>query len=264
MRRPRNARASSSNNEANGIETPTRSSRVRRRRARPAPVEPEYFAEKRNLEDLWQAAFPVGTEWDNMDKLREINWNFSNLEKAFEEGGEPYGKTLYVSGSTEPEMLVVNGEEKRVVSPIPPSDKIGVKSVQQETEDITPMKAMEMAWIPYIPLENRNALILLLSWISWFRAEIVDLQPLKADEDEENTVVDIIYPSEPPEYVREQIRKRKREQRQAREARIKAIEDVDPETKAAFENMRIYKFYPVQTPGTPDISNKKVSYINRY
>lgn len=47
-----------------------------------------------------------------------------------------------------------------MVSPIPPSDKIGVKSVQRETEDIIPMKAMKMAWIPYIPLENRLVLLL--------------------------------------------------------------------------------------------------------
>lgn len=33
---------------------------------------------------------------------------------------------------------------------------------------------------------------------------------------------------------------------------------MDPETKAAFENMRFYKFYPVQTPNTPDISKVKV------
>lgn len=30
------------------------------------------------------------------------------------------------------------------------------------------------------------------------------------------------------------------------------------ETKAAFENMKFYKFYPVQTDDTPDISNVKV------
>lgn len=30
------------------------------------------------------------------------------------------------------------------------------------------------------------------------------------------------------------------------------------ETKAAFEKMRFYKFYPVQTPDTPDVSNVKV------
>ena len=45
---------------------------------------------------------------------------------------------------------------------------------------------------------------------------------------------------------------------QAREARRKAIEEMDAEKKAAFENMKFYKFYPVQTPATPDISQVKV------
>jgi len=30
------------------------------------------------------------------------------------------------------------------------------------------------------------------------------------------------------------------------------------ETKAAFESMRFYKFYPVQSPDAPDVSNVKV------
>ena len=48
-----------------------------------------------------------------------------------------------------------------MVSPIPPSDKIGIKSVQRETEEIIPMKAMKMAWVPYIPLEDRYLLFML-------------------------------------------------------------------------------------------------------
>ena len=79
------------------------------------------------LHYLWQ--------WDNMDKLREINWNFSNLEvsfrnpwkgwfievscsqhwgvsliceqRAFEEGGELYGKKVYMFGCTEREWLSI-------------------------------------------------------------------------------------------------------------------------------------------------------------
>ncbi|XP_020600226.1 uncharacterized protein LOC110039485 [Phalaenopsis equestris] len=125
----------------------------------------EYFEEKRNLEDLWLAAFPVGTEWDNMDKLREINWKFSNLENAFEEGGELFEKKVYLFGCTEAQMLNVNGVDKvtlipvvvAVVSPVPPSDQIGVKSVQREKEEIIPMKSMKMAWMPYIPLEDRQS-----------------------------------------------------------------------------------------------------------
>jgi hypothetical protein len=29
---------------------------------------------------LWKEAFPVGTEWDQYDKVYEINWGFTNLE----------------------------------------------------------------------------------------------------------------------------------------------------------------------------------------
>lgn len=331
MRRPKRSPASkkpkaeTSKKEENGI--PKESNRAKRQKAKPAPAEPEYFPEKRNLEDLWQAAFPVGTEWDLMDKLREINWNFSNLEQAFEEGGVLYGEKVYLFGCTEPQLLEVNGAQKvtlipvvvAVVSPVPPSDKIGVKSIQRETEDIIPMKTMKMAWIPYIPLENRQSQVDRLntqiytmgctqrrSALKFLKIERVKqydyclpyLQPLAPQEDEEDTVVNLLFPIEPPvvcdfdwelddleeftdnlikeetlpedqkdkfkDYVKEQVRERRKAQRQAREARLKAIEDMDPETRAALQNMRVYKFYPVQTPDTPDISNVKAAYINRY
>lgn len=45
---------------------------------------------------------------------------------------------------------------------------------------------------------------------------------------------------------------------QAEEARKKAIEDMDPKQREAFENMKLYKFYPVKTPDTPDVNNMKV------
>jgi hypothetical protein len=43
----------------------------------------------------------------------------------------------------------------QVDCPFPPSDKIGINSVQRENEEIVPMKAMKMAWVPYVPLEDR-------------------------------------------------------------------------------------------------------------
>ena len=45
---------------------------------------------------------------------------------------------------------------------------------------------------------------------------------------------------------------------QAKEARKKAIDDMDPKMKEAFENIKFYKFYPVKTPDTPDVNNVKV------
>ncbi|BBG95246.1 hypothetical protein Prudu_003733 [Prunus dulcis] len=61
----------------------TRSKRVK---ASHPESEPEYLEEPRNLEDLWKAAFPVGTEWDQLDAVYRFKWDFSNLEQAFEEG----------------------------------------------------------------------------------------------------------------------------------------------------------------------------------
>ncbi|CAA6658785.1 unnamed protein product [Spirodela intermedia] len=336
--RKRKAESSASKEEESSSRSPdevpkdstkasTRGKRVKAP-ARKEPEEPEYLPDRRNLEDLWQAAFPVGTEWHNLDALKEVDWKFTNLEDAFEEGGQLHGKKVYLFGCTEPQLLVINNEQKvacipvvvAVVSPFPPSDKVGIKSIQRVEEEIIPMKAMKLAWVPYIPLENRESQVERLktqiftmgctqrrSALKHLKEERIKqyeyclphfYNPLKADEDEEDTVVQIMYPFEPPivrdfdyeldeleefvdglvteevlpedqkdlfkQFVKEQVRERKKSQRQAREARRKAIEEMDEQKKAAFEGMKFYKFYPVQTPTTPDISQVKSPFINRY
>ncbi|XVF17146.1 hypothetical protein REPUB_Repub10bG0094200 [Reevesia pubescens] len=280
-------------------------------------------------EDLWKAAFPVGTEWDQLDTVYQFNWNFSNLEDAFEEGGKLHGKNVYLFGCTEPQLVPYKGENKvicipvvvAVVSPFAPSDKIGINSVQREAEEIVPMKQMKMDWVPYIPLENRDSQverlksqIFILSCtqrrVALKQMKIDRLkkfeyclpyfyQPLKEDEFEQSTEVPIIFPAEPKpvfcefdweldevdeftdklieedeldkdqkdafkEFVKEKVREAKKANRQAREARKKALEEMSEETKAAFEKMTFYKFYPVQTLDTPDVSNVKAPFINRY
>ncbi|KAG6383987.1 hypothetical protein SASPL_156224 [Salvia splendens] len=139
-----------------------------RKRAKVAKpeTETEYFADKRNLEDLWLQVFPVGTEWDQLDMVYEYKWNFTNLEEALEEGGELHDKKVYLFGCTEPQLVPFKDQSKvtmipvvvAVVSPFPPSDKIGIKSVQRETEEIVPMK--QMKWI--------GSLIYLLRKVSIF------------------------------------------------------------------------------------------------
>lgn len=44
----------------------------------------------------------------------------------------------------------------QVTSPFPPSDKIGIKSVQREEELIVPMREMKMDWVPFIPPDVRE------------------------------------------------------------------------------------------------------------
>lgn len=182
------------------------------------------------------------------------------------------------------------------------------------------MKEMKMDWVPYVPFYDRPLQVEHLKTRIYTlqcmqrRASLNQLkqerikkyeyclpyfyQPFKEDEIEQDTVVQIMYPKEPPvvcdfdwdlddveeftdnlvqeevltedskedfkKFVIERVTEEKMKQREVREARKKAIESTSPETKAAFENMRFYKFYPVQSPNTPDISNVKVPFINRY
>ncbi|XP_057991133.1 protein HEAT INTOLERANT 4-like isoform X1 [Hevea brasiliensis] len=221
------AKASSSsqeNHKQESTKAPTRAKSVKASKPQP---EPEYFEDKRNLEDLWKEAFPVGTEWDQLDSVYQFNWNFSNLEDAFEEGGILHGKKVYLFGCTEPQLVPYKDEQKvicipavvAIMSPFPPSDKIGINSVQRESEEIVPMKQMKMDWVPYIPLENRESQvdrlksqIFILSCTqrrSALRLLKIDrvkkyeyclpyfYHPFKEDELEQSTEVQIIFPAEP-------------------------------------------------------------------
>ncbi|KAK9678684.1 hypothetical protein RND81_11G227300 [Saponaria officinalis] len=309
-------------------ELPKNDSKRPKKRSRPNP-EPEYFEDTRNLEDLWKQVFPVGTEWDQLHLVYRYNWDFTNLENAFEEGGDLHGKKVYLFGCSEPQMVPVNGEMKltlvpavvAVVSPFPPSDKIGINSVQREAEEIVPMKRMKMDWIPYIPFENRSRMVERLkseifilgctqrrSALRHLKEERVKkfeyclpyfYNPFLEDELEQSTEVTVVYdmdpkpvlcefdweldeleeftdklitdealPSEHKEdfknHIKEKVREAKKKNREAREARKKALEDMSEETKAAFENIKFFKFYPVATPNTPDVSQVKSPFINRY
>ncbi|OMP02518.1 hypothetical protein COLO4_11025 [Corchorus olitorius] len=292
--------SSSKENQKDNNKPAPKAKRAKTSKPEPEP-EPEYFEDKRNLEDLWKAVFPVGTEWDQLDSVYQYNWNFSNLEDAFEEGGKLHGK--------------------KVVSSKPPSDEIGINSVQREVEEVVPMKKMKMDWVPYIPLENRDSQVdrlksqIFILSCTQRRAALKHLKidrlkkyeyclphfknPLKEDELEQSTEVLINFPAEPKpvlcefdweldeldeftdklieaeeldadqkdafkEFVKEKVREAKKANRKAREDRKKALEEMSEEDKQALENIRFYKFYPVQTPDTPDVSNVKALFINRY
>ncbi|TKY60345.1 hypothetical protein E2542_SST17443 [Spatholobus suberectus] len=210
--------------EENKTKAPPRAKRAKTSKPQ---SEPEYFEDKRNLEDLWKETFPVGTEWDQLDSVYQFKWDFSNLENAFEEGGVLYGKKVYLFGCTEPQLVMFKGESKvvcipvvvAVVSPFPPSDKIGINSVQREAEEIIPMKQMKMDWVPYIPLEDRDSQVdrlksqIFILSCTQRRSALKHLkldrlkkyeyclpyfyQPFKEDELEQSTEVQIIFPAEP-------------------------------------------------------------------
>uniref|UniRef100_A0A0A0KK99 Uncharacterized protein n=1 Tax=Cucumis sativus TaxID=3659 RepID=A0A0A0KK99_CUCSA len=66
------------------------------------------------------------------------------------------------------------------------------------------------------------------------------------------------------EFVKEKVREAMKANREEEEARVKACLEMSEERKAAFEKMRFYKFYPVQTQDSPNVSQVKTRYINRY
>ncbi|PIA24998.1 hypothetical protein AQUCO_13500015v1 [Aquilegia coerulea] len=300
----------------------------------------EYFPEKRKMDDLWKSMFLVGTEWHTMESLYNCNWDFSNLENAFEEenGGLLYGKRVYLFSYTEGLTDTINCKAINVpvvvavVSPFPPSDKIAVCSVQLATEEIISMKKMKMDWIPYVPLAYRDKQasveyrlnakskesslpqIFVLSCTET-TADLRNLEleshrkyeycvpyyynPLVDNNQKISTCVDIVFPAEPApvfyeydwedydleivvdelvdreelsgedqigefrNFVRQKVREAKRANREAEEARKKAIEEMDEETKAAYSNIKIYKIYPLNTPEFPPLPNKTLQ-INRF
>ncbi|CAI5457444.1 unnamed protein product [Closterium sp. Yama58-4] len=273
-------------------------------------------------------------QWDQYDKVYEIDWDFSNLDEAFDEGGPLHDKRVYLFGCTEPQLVHWKGKDKvvhvpavvAVLSPFAPSDKLGIKSVQMETEMIVPMREMKMDWIPYIPdttgrgsdLRRHRSNIFTLKCIQR-RAGLRQMKqervkkfeyclpyiflPHMQEEQEVDTVVSIMYPFEgdnppPPllaeydwemdeyeeftdnlikdeslpeaekakfiEYVKKEVKEAKLKAKKEREERKKAIEDMGEERLEALKNLRFLKFYPKQSDDTPDISQFKANYINRY
>ncbi|KAG6401193.1 hypothetical protein SASPL_138041 [Salvia splendens] len=251
-------------------------------------------------EDLRLQVFPVGTEWDQLDMVYEYKWNFSNLEVSSQ-----LLSRAKLLNKVESYIIrrSISSAVQSVVSPFPPSDKIGIKSVQRETEEIVPMKQMKMDWVPYIPLEKResqverlkNSQIFILS-CNQRRAGLRQLKidrkkkfeyclpyfynPLQEDELEQSTVVNLLFPIDPkPVFCEfdwefddlelftddlikdEELPADQKEPFKARQGRKKAREELSQQSRAAFENMKFYKFYPVPTPDTPDVSGVKVSVL---
>lgn len=107
MRRGTKRKVASQKAEAEKHKESSKATRKTRTTKRVKESEPQYLEDPRNLQDLWKAAFPVGTEWDQLDSLYQFNWDFSNLEQAFEEGGKLYDlgtNNVYLFGCTEREL----------------------------------------------------------------------------------------------------------------------------------------------------------------
>ncbi|GJZ82277.1 heat intolerant 4-like protein [Tanacetum coccineum] len=242
---------------------------VRRKTKHSKPqLEPEFFRDQCELEDLWKHAYPVGTELDRLDRLYEYNWNFSNLEEAFDEGGVLHGEKVYLFVCTEAPIEradILIPTVIAVVSPFPPSDKIGLISVQRESESrkVVDMKQMKMDWVPYVPLGQRSALVERLKSQIFVLSCVQRRAGLKLLKDERVAEFTYCIPLEPPvycefdwefdeveeytnnliaeeelsedqkdafmEFLKENVQERKRANREARQKRKQALEELSQE-----------------------------------
>ncbi|CAN6842030.1 unnamed protein product [Brassica oleracea] len=232
--------------------------------------------------------FPVGTEFEHLDAIYGFNWDFKNLEEALEEGGFLHGKKVYVFRFAEPQHFkhIIHVPTVNVIdSTIEPSNKVAIASIQSAREETITMKEMRMAALRNMKVERVKRFEYCLPYFS--------KPPREEDELPQSTVVDVLFPSNPPvccefenleeftneriekgrlseeqrdefkEFVKESVREARRANREARDARRREVEEMSQETREVFENMRLYKFYP-QNP--PDFARnmQKVTFINRY
>ncbi|WZZ31919.1 hypothetical protein YC2023_015320 [Brassica napus] len=252
----------------------------------PQEEETEYFEEKRNLEDLWKAAFPVGTEFEHLDAIYGFNWDFKNLEEALEEVGFLYGKKVYVFGFAEPQHFkhIIHVPTVDVIdSTIEPSNKVAIASIQSVREETITMKEMRMERDKQV--ERTNSRIFTLC-CNQRRAALRNMKvervkrfeyclpyfskpPREEDELPQSTVVDVLFPSNPPvccefdwefenleeftnerieegrlseeqrdefkEFVKESVREARRANREARDARRREVEEMSQETRESLK-----------------------------
>lgn len=112
-------------------------------------------------DEAWRDVYLAGTEWDQLQMVYSIDWDFDHLDEALTDG-ELQGKKVYMFGATEPQLLMRDEKDTKggvipvpvivaIVSDVPPPSTVGVKSVQRAEEEILPMSAMRMGWHAYAP-----------------------------------------------------------------------------------------------------------------
>ncbi|XP_062003412.1 protein HEAT INTOLERANT 4-like [Rosa rugosa] len=188
-----------------------------------------------------------------------------------------------------------------VVSASPPLNELGLVLSEGKVEEIIPMKRLKIDWAPYVPLDKRvdkeGSEIFVLSCKQrraalkhknvkgnndllkfeyavpyldpaakvkchevpvqeeeYFSANDDELEELYFSGDDENQVIE--EDDEKNVMVEEEAKGENIDLGVREGGRRRSVENI--------MKMRIYKFYPVQTPDTPDISEFKNAFVNRY
>jgi hypothetical protein len=106
----------------------------------------------------WKDIFLLGTEWENIEKVYQYEWDFDHLEAMLnDETSILYEKKkIHLFGGTEAQTIG-NGNQvvqipviTAIVSDLGPSERIGITSVQQE-EQVIDMDLTRFSWVPYYP-----------------------------------------------------------------------------------------------------------------
>jgi hypothetical protein len=130
---------------------PKTTSKPKRRKA--ASRKPVVLTKEATWEG-WKDVYFIGTEWDNYHKIFEHDWDFDHLQEKIFDGDLAQGKTAYLFGSTEPQMIdgkvVLIPVIVAIVGDIPPPRKVGITSIQMASEDIVDMADLKMSWVPFV------------------------------------------------------------------------------------------------------------------
>ncbi|KAI7728294.1 hypothetical protein M8C21_017984 [Ambrosia artemisiifolia] len=238
-------------------------------------------------EFAWNTCFCDIPMWSRY--VKKYRWNFSNLEDAFQKGGILCRKEVYIF--THIEVLSPEVNENIYIpvffvieSSFPPSDKLAFKSLQTgEYEEIFEMKMLGMArdyfrrrhhirpLVPFIQNPRSNDVGTTVDIVYQTQAEAEPLHFEYHWEEEPKRFTDALItfnllPAAHKDSFQELLRERGEEGRRAYQEALPAQEKLRAQgiDAEAFENMRVYKFYPVATDDTPDISSVKTRFINRY
>ncbi|KAL0205022.1 hypothetical protein P9112_000329 [Eukaryota sp. TZLM1-RC] len=112
------------------------------------------WEEELNKWEGWRDIYYVGTEWENYDRIFEIDWDFSNLEQALTEGSLKDVPRVYIFGQTEPQMV----DDDMVMIPTliavecayPPTQYVVFSSIQSVDEELAHMRKLKVDWVPYM------------------------------------------------------------------------------------------------------------------
>eukprot|EP00698_Gefionella_okellyi_P019668 TRINITY_DN6065_c0_g1_i1.p1 TRINITY_DN6065_c0_g1~~TRINITY_DN6065_c0_g1_i1.p1 ORF type:complete len:296 (-),score=68.74 TRINITY_DN6065_c0_g1_i1:656-1543(-) len=112
----------------------------------------------------WKSVYFVGNDLPSYQDIFKIDWDFSHLKQALDEGTLKEGN-VYLFGCTEPQLIALDPSDPRseTVTPIPIivavsstyplPDQIAINGVTRN-EEVIPMSRMKMAWVPCVTSEK--------------------------------------------------------------------------------------------------------------